>query len=225
MDDDPQALRYIRDAIFKAGYTPIVTSDPDAVLDLVAIEKPHLVLLDLVLPRRDGIELMRDILRETDAPVIFVSMYGRDSVVARAFDMGAADYLVKPFSPTELAARVRAALRRRAATRVAPPSEPYVLGDLRISYTERRVSLSGRPVEMTPYEYGLLYEPSVRAGQPLTHDQLLENVWGAEKKGEPWLVREVVKRLRRKLGDDAGSPTYIFTEPRVGYRMLKGAPP
>ena len=140
VDDDPQALRYVRDALANAGYTPVVTGDPEEALRLVAKEKPDLVLLDLMLPGTDGIELMRDILRAGDLPVIFLSAYGRDELIARAFDMGAVDYVVKPFSPTELSARIRAALRRRAASE---PSEPYVLGDLTIDYAERRVTLAG----------------------------------------------------------------------------------
>ena len=97
-----------------------------------------------------------------------------------------------------------------------------MLGDLVIDYAERRVTVAGSPVALTPTEYGVLYELSVHAGRALTHDHLLERVWGPERQGEPWLVREVVKRLRRKLGDDANNPRYVLTEPRVGYRMAKG---
>ena len=221
VDDDPQALRYVRDALDRAGYAAIVTGNPEDVPRLMEKESPHLVLLDLMLPGNDGFEVMKDILRETDVPVIFLSMYGRDEVVARALDMGASDYVVKPFSPTELAARIRAALRRRVAPYEAEPSEPYDTDGLNIDYARRRVTLAGRPVELTATEYALLYELSVHAGRVLTHDMLLQRVWGPERAGEPWQVREVVKRLRRKLGDDAQDPTYIFTEPRVGYRMGK----
>ena len=222
VDDDPQALRYVRDALTKAGYAPIVTGDPGDVPRLMEEEKPHLALLDLMLPGNDGIELMRDILKTADVPVIFLSAYGQDDIVARAFDMGATDYVVKPFSPTELAARIRAALRRRAAPYLGEPSEPYAAGDLSIRYAERRVTLAGHPVKLTATEYALLYELAVHAGRVLTYDVLLRRVWGPERTGEPWLVREVVQRLRRKLGDDAGNPTYIFTQPRVGYRMGRG---
>ena len=225
VDDDPQALRYVRDALSKAGYSPIVTGDPQDVPRLMEEEKPALVLLDLMLPGSDGIDLMKDILETADVPVIFLSVYGREEVIARAFDMGAADYVVKPFSPTELAARIRAALRKRASPEWAEPPGPYSLGDLSIDYAERRVTLAGRPVQVTATEYELLYRLSAAAGRVLTHDQLLQAVWGPERTGEPWLVRNVVKRLRRKLGDDADNPTYVFTEPRVGYRMAKGPKP
>ncbi len=222
VDDDPQALRYVRDAISKAGYAPVVTGDPEDVPRLMEEEEPHLVLLDLMLPGSDGIELMTGILRTADVPVIFVSVYGQEDVVARAFDMGASDYVVKPFSPTELAARIRAALRRRAGPDVAEPSGPYELGDLTIDYAGRRVWLTGSPVALTPTEYRLLYELSIHAGRVMTHDHLLQRIWGPERMGEPWLVREVVKRLRGKLGDVAADPKYILTEPRVGYRMPAG---
>ena len=161
VDDDPQALRYVRDALASAGYTPVVTGDPAEALRLVAEEKPDLVLFDLMLPGTDGIELMKDILGAGDVPVIFLSTYGRDELIAGAFDMGAVDYVVKPFSPTELAARIRATLRKRAATE---PSEPYVLGDLKSDYAERRVSLAGRPLPLIAMEYRLLAELSAMPG-------------------------------------------------------------
>ncbi len=219
VDDDPQALRYVRDALASAGYTPVVTGDPEEALRLVGEEKPDLVLLDLMLPGTDGIELMKDILGAGDVPVIFLSAYGRDELIARAFDMGAVDYVVKPFSPTELAARIRAALRKRAASE---PSEPYVLGDLTIDYAERRVTLAGRPLPLIAMEYRLLAELSANAGRLLTYEHLLERVWGEKSSGDVRPMRTIVSKLRRKLGDDADNPTYIFTEPRVGYRMPKG---
>ena len=219
VDDDPQALRYLRDALLKSGYTPVVTGDPEEALRLVGEEKPDLVLLDLMLPGTDGIELMKDILTSGDVPVIFLSAYGRDELIARAFDMGAVDYVVKPFSPTELAARIRAALRKRAASE---PSEPYVLGDLTIDYAERSVTLAGRPLPLIAMEYRLLAELSANAGRLLTYEHLLERVWGEKSSGDVRPMRTIVSKLRRKLGDDADNPIYIFTEPRVGYRMPRG---
>ena len=225
VDDEPQALRYVREALSRAGYSPIVTGDPEDVPRLMEEEKPHLVLLDLLLPGSNGIDLMKTILETADVPVIFLSVYGEDETIARAFDMGASDYVVKPFSPTELAARIRAALRRRAGPEWADPSEPYSLGELHVDYAERRVTVAGRPVQLTPNEYELLRRLSANAGRVLTHEMLLQQVWGPQRSGEPWLVRNVVKRLRRKLGDDADNPTYVFTEPRVGYRMAKSETP
>ena len=219
VDDDPQALRYVRDTLMQSGYEPMVTADPDEALRLVAEQSPHLVLLDLVLPGIDGIDLMKEIAEATDVPVIFLSAYGQDQLIARAFDNGAADYVVKPFSPTELSARIRAALRRRD---VPKPSEPYVLGDLTIDYDERRVSIAGRPAELTAIEYRTLAELSANAGRVLTYEHLLRRVWGLEADADVRPMRTAISSIRRKLGDDAENPTYIITEIRVGYRMPKG---
>ena len=221
VDDDPQTLRYVRDALWDAGHAPIVTGDPDEALHLIEQEKPDLILLDLMLPGADGIELMKLIFQITDAPVIFLSGRDGERDVVRAFDTGADDYIVKPFSPTELAARIEAVLRRRAVPDSGRTREPYALGDLTINYAERRVTVAGCPVQLTATEYKLLFELSINAGQVLTQDQLLRRAWGPDYSGDPRLLRSFVKKLRRKLKDDADSPRYIFTEPRVGYRMAK----
>ena len=219
VDDDLQALRYVRDALMKSDYTPVVTPDPEEALRLVEEEKPHLVLLDLMLPGVDGMELMKEIAATADVPVIFLSAYGQDQLVARAFDMGAADYLVKPYSPVELAARIRAALRRRETPE---PSVPYVLGDLTINYAERLVSLHDRPVQLTNVEYRALAELASNAGRVLTYEHLLRRVWRLDGDADIRPMRTAISSLRRKLDDDAENPTYIFTELRVGYRMPKG---
>ena len=222
VDDDPRMLRHIREVLSGADYAPVVTGDPGDVLRLVVDQKPQLVLLDLLLPGSDGLELMKTVQEVADVPVILLSASSDDQVVANALDLGAADYVVKPFSATELTARIRAALRRRAASAWAEPSEPYLLGDLHIDYGERRVTVGGAPVPLTATEFELLQRLSTAAGRVLSHDQLLQSIWSPDRTGEPWLVRNVVKRLRRKLGDDAADPSYILTEPRVGYRMPSG---
>ena len=216
VDDDPETLRYVRDALTDAGYAPQVTGDPEEVPRLIETHRPHLILLDLMLPGIDGIALMARVSAMADVPVIFLSGYGGDETIAKALEAGAADYVVKPFSPTELVARIRAALRGRAA-----PPEPYRLGDLAIHYEERRVTVAGRPVPLTVTEYDLLRALSVNAGRVLTHEYLLRRVWGPQNSGDARLVRAFVKKLRRKLGDAATNPAYIVTEPRVGYRMTK----
>ena len=157
VDDNPNDLWYVRDALVQADYVPIITGNPEEVVDLVEHERPDLVLLDLMLPGCDGMELMRDILDVADVPVVFLSAYGRDDVIARALEMGAVDYVVKPFSATELAARIKSALRRRVTVE---PSQPYVLGDLTIDYARRRASLAGRRLRLTPTEYAMLAELS-----------------------------------------------------------------
>ena len=219
VDDDLQALRYIRDALIKSGYAVVATSDPDDVPRLMEEDKPHLVLLDLMLPGIDGIDLMKYVATAHDVPVIFVSAYGQDRLIARAFEMGADDYVVKPFAPTELVARIKAALRRRT---LSEPAVPYVLGDLTIDYAERLVTLAGKPIDLTAIQYRLLVELSAHAGRVLPYEHLLRRVWGSDGDADIRPMRTSVSAIRRKLGDDADIPTYIFTEVRVGYRMPMG---
>ena len=219
VDDDPETLRKVRDALSRAGYLSIATGDPEEVSRLLEEHRPHLVLLDLVLPGVDGIELMQELFEKTRVPVIFLSAYGQEEVIARAFDEGASDYVVKPFSPTELTARIRAALRRQAAPGQDEPTEPCVLGELTVDYPRRRVTLAGRRVPLTDTEYRLLVELSIDPGTPVTYDDLLHRVWGLEPSSDRRTLRSTVKSIRRKLGDEARNPTYIFNESRVGYRL------
>ncbi len=222
VDDDPDALRYIRTALTESGYEPVVTTEPLDAIPLMKEERPHLALLDLRLPGTDGIELMAEIKAMADVPVIFISAYGQDALIAKAFEEGAEDYVVKPFSATELGARIKAALRRRA---VSEPAQPYMMGDLLIDFNERRVILAGDPVPLTPMEYGTLVELSANAGRVVTHEHLLRRVWGLQAGDDVRPMRTTINSIRRKLGDSAANPTYIFTEPRVGYRIAKPEPP
>ena len=223
VDDDPQSLIYVRRALFNGGYDSIVAADSDEALRLMRESRPRLVLLDMMLPGdQNGIDLMMSLSRIAETPVIFLSAYGQDDLISRAFDAGATDYVVKPFSPTELVARVRAALRRWEDSYRMGMSEPYVCGDLTINYIERSVMLAGQRVRLTATEYGLLFELSINAGRVLTHEQLLRRVWRPEKPGDIRALRTLMRRLRQKLNESAGNPKYIFAESRVGYRMAKG---
>ena len=218
VDDDPLMLRFVREALGTAGFTPLATSNPRELEHLLATERPDLVLLDLILPGTDGIELMKLVPELADLPVIFISGYGNDETIAKALELGAADYIVKPFSPTELTARVRAALRRWAGPEV------FVLDELRISYDRRLVTLAGREVDLTAKEFDLLSVLSRNAGRVVTNQVLLRQVWGRRGGGNPGPVRTFVTKVRRKLGDDAADPAYIFTERAVGYRMAEPQP-
>ena len=215
VDDDPQTLRFVRDALSEAGYAPLVTGVPRDVPGIIRTERPRLVLLDLMLPDIDGIELMQQAPELSDLPVIFISGYGRDETVARALESGAVDYIVKPFSSTELVARIRAALRRREEP------EPFVLGGLAIDYERRRVTVGGSAVHLTATEYELMRLLSRNAGRVVTYDTLLRRVWAKRENADANPVRICVSSLRLKLGDSAASPAYIFNERGVGYRMAK----
>ena len=222
IDDDPQGLRRLRDALWQVGCTPIITGNPAEVPGLIEEERPHLVLLDAALAGGEGPGVLVKLLETADAPVILAAERGREDLTANALELGASDYLVKPFSPAELAARIRTALRRQDDPHPIGSAEPYVLGGLTIDYAQQRVSVAGCDVELTPTEYAVLAELAAHAGRTLAHDHLLQRVWHPGRRGERWLLREVVKRLRGKLGDDADNPAYVFTVPRVGYRMGEG---
>ncbi|MCY4642342.1 MAG: response regulator [Gammaproteobacteria bacterium] len=215
VDDDPQILRYVRDALSAAGYAPLVTGDSEDLSRLIKIEKPELVLLDLMLPGRDGIELMETVPELANIPVIFIPGYGRDETIARALEAGAVDYIVKPFTPTELTARVSAVLRRQHKP------EPFRLGALVIHYEQRQAVVADHPLELTATEFDLLSKLSLNAGRVMTYESLLHQVWCRRETNDPEVVRAFVKKLRRKLGDDAASPTYIFTVRGIGYRMAE----
>jgi len=221
VDDDPQTLRFVREELLKAGFEPILTGDPDAVSRLIAEHRPHLVLLDLILPEIDGVELMQLVPQLRERPVIFISAYGGDARISRALEQGADDYIVKPFSSTELVARIQTVLRRWTLRDAREPTEPYRLAALTINYPERLVLLDGQALHLTALEYGLLADLSSHAGRVRTHDELLRAVWGAAHLIHKGPVRTIVKQLRQKLGDNADEPTYIFNVPRVGYRMPK----
>ena len=200
VDDDPRDPRYVQDTLIAAGYAPVVTGDPEETLHLVAEERPALVLLDLILPGADGIELMKEILDVAVVPVIFLSAYGRDELIATAFGMGAVDYVVKPLS---LTARTAAALRRRD---VPETLEPYALGDLTIDYVGRRKTLAGRPVHLLPMEYRMIVELSAGAGRVLTYEHLLDRVWGKRSGDDLPPMHSIMRMLRQEMGDHAGNP-------------------
>ena len=228
VDDDPQILRFVREALARAGYSPLVTGDHRDLSRIIREERPQLVLLDLLLPGADSIELMENVPELACLPVIFISAYGRDETIARALERGAVDYIVKPFSATELTAteltateltaRVRAALRRRTEM------EPFVLGELAIQYQQREVTVADRPVRLTATEYELLRILSVNAGQVVMYDTLIRQLWSGPGSGGPNRVRTFVKQLRRKLGDDPARPIYIQNVRAVGYRMAEPQP-
>jgi len=220
VDDDPQILRYVRNTLADAGYIPVVTGDANEVVDLLDSESPRLALVNLVLPGVDGFELLRRIRADCHTPVIVLSGLGQGHDIAKAFELGAADYVVKPFSPAELVARIGAALRQVAAFPHAG-IEPYKYSDLAINYLERSVTVAGKPVRLTPTEYKLLFELSRYPGRVLTHDQLLKSVWSQDRPADQRLLRSFIKNVRRKIGDDARNPSYIFTQAGVGYRLAR----
>ena len=220
VDDEHQVLRLLRSILDDHGYTTFGTGNPDEMMHLLEMERPHLVLMDLMLPGTSGFELMDRVREVSDVPIIFLSANDQEENIVKALDMGADDYIVKPFSSTELIARVEASLRKRGAIGTAM-RQPFRLGELTINYADRTVTVSDCRMPLSATEYKLLFELSTNAGRVITHAQILQRVWGLGYSGDVQLLRATMRNLRRKLGDDANDPRYIFTESRVGYRMAK----
>ncbi len=219
VDDEPQILRYVKIALARAGFRPIVTPEPAEVMELIELEQPQLVLLDLMFPTADGFELLVRIREASGVPVICLTARDGEGDIVNALKLGADDYVTKPFSPSELVARIEASLRRRVLVDQIEVRPPLEFEGLTIEFAARRVTVSGDEAKLTPTEYKLLYELATNAGRVLTYNQILQRVWGPEYDGESQLVRAMIRNLRRKLGDSARNPRLIFTVPQVGYRM------
>ena len=222
---DTRTMATVRKTLSNSNYPTISTYDLGDIERLMACEEPDLIVLDLNSPEVEGLRLTQRLTTEYNIPVIVLSGKGGVESVVSAFEVGADDYVVKPFSPTELVARIKSSLRKRATLRQRQRRSGYTLGSMVIDYDARTLTMSGIAVQLTATEYKLLNELSKNAGRILTQDELLHRVWGPEYSGEPQLLRSYVKSLRQKLGDDARNPTYIFTEHGIGYRMAKAMLP
>ena len=218
--DDPQTRRYIHDILSEAGFISVMTGTPENIAPLLKAERPHLILIDMIRHGTNGFALtMKRIRRVSDTPVLFMLEHGTIPDMERALDLGAADFILKPFTGQELAGRIRTAVRRRPEPVQPESPEPFVLGELTIDYAERTATVSNVQLQLTATEFNLLSELSNNVGRVLTHEHLLRAVWGPLHSSDPRLVRTFVKGLRTKLEDDSKRPKYIFTELRVGYRM------
>jgi two-component system KDP operon response regulator KdpE len=200
VDDESQILRFLRRSL-EGRVQAIITSDPSEVTRLVELEEPDLILLDLMLPGTTGFELMARIREFSGVPVIFLTASDREEDAVRALREGADDYITKPFSPSELLARIAAALRRRVLPDVMEARPVFSLGDLTIDFTERRVTVAGQEVSLSATEYKILHQMATHAGRPLSYEHLLRQVWGPEYSQETELVRSFIRNLRQKLGD------------------------
>ncbi|MCC7387494.1 MAG: response regulator [Phycisphaerales bacterium] len=220
VEDERAIRRFLRPALEGEGYRVLEADDQRSGLGMASSHTPDLIILDLGLPDRDGLELIRAVREWSSMPIIIVSARGQDADKVKALDLGADDYLTKPFSVQELLARVRAALRRSAAVRDAADGSPvFAVGSLTIDLAKRRVTLAAEPVTLTPLEFKLLAELAKHPGRVLTHKALLDAVWGPSRSKEPHLVRVHMANLRRKLEADTTRPRYLLTEPTVGYRL------
>ena len=219
VEDDPNIVDLIRSNLAVRGFETIVSTDGVRVLPLLETEQPDLILLDLMLPQVDGFELCKQVRERSGVGVIVVSARGGDHDKVAALNLGADDYLTKPFSIDELLARITATLRRtRPALAEAQSTLVTLAAGLEMDLAGRQVTRDGTALHLTPTEFALLRELVVNRGKLLTHAQLLRRVWGPGYETETEYVRVYVRRLRAKL-EPAGSPPLIITQPRVGYRL------
>jgi len=218
VDDEPQIRRALRTSLEAHGYEVAAVANGEEGVLGAAEQQPDLVLLDLGLPDMDGTEVIRRIRGFSEVPVIVLSVRESQADKVAALDVGADDYVTKPFSMEELLARTRAALRRSG---VDEPTQPTLaFGNLEIDLPRRLVTLAGAPLHLTPTEYGLLEALVTNPGKLLTHQWLLRRVWGQGYGTETTYLRTYIRALRKKLGDDASAPALIVTEPGVGYRWV-----
>jgi two-component system, OmpR family, KDP operon response regulator KdpE len=217
VDDEKQIRRMLRAALEGYGYDIAEAASGHEGLSQTSIFHPDVIILDLGLPDIDGIEVIERLREWTQVPVIVLSVREHEDDKIKALDVGADDYVTKPFSMGELLARIRAALRRTAGSEDTPI---LTFGELSIDIAHRNVSVRGEEVKLTPTEYEVLKYLSQQAGRVVTHRQLLKAVWGSNYQEHSQYLRVYVGQLRRKLEADPSQPTYIITEPGVGYRLV-----
>ena len=219
IEDESQMRRFLRAALNSHGFRTVEAETAAAGLAHATGYNPDLVLLDLGLPDRDGLELTKQLREWSRVPIIVLSARGQESDKIAALDAGADDYLTKPFGAGELLARMRVALRHSALA-AGGPEEPVVqLGDVRVDRAKRQVFRGGQEVHLTPREYRLLLVLLANAGRVVTHQQLLREVWGPNATRETHYLRVYMAQLRHKLEEDPARPRYFTTEPGVGYRL------
>ncbi len=216
VDDEPQILQNVRLGLRHHGYRVETAADGKSALELVGVRPPDLVILDLVLPDQDGMEVCRRMRQFSQAPVIVLSAKGDERDKVRALDGGADDYLTKPFGVPELLARVRVALRHSAR---GLEGSAVRSGELEVDLARRRVTREGQPVHLTPTEYDLQRLLTAHAGRVVTHRQLIEGVLGPDYGNATQNLRVFIAQLRRKIERDHSRPRHVLTEPGVGYRF------
>jgi DNA-binding response OmpR family regulator len=217
VDDDQRMRRLLRLNLEKEGYHVVTAEDGPGGLEAAELEPPDLILLDVMMPDMDGFSVLQRLREFTQLPVIMLTAKGEERDKVHGLDLGADDYLTKPFGPAELLARVRAALRRRQQGEVS--SATIEVGELTINVARRRVIRGDQEIRLTPTEYKLLYELASHPGKVLLHSDLLARVWGPEYRDEIDYLWTYVRYLRNKIEPDPAHPKYIVSEPGVGYML------
>ena len=219
VDDELSILKFLRSNLEDRGYTAINATNGEEALHIIERELPDLIILDVMMPKMDGFEVCRQLREWSQIPIIMLSARGDEKDKVKCLDLGADDYIVKPFGANELMARVSAVLRRTRTTGISTTKSSITSGDLVINFAKRQVTRAGTEVKLTPTEYSLLQELAVNSGKVLTHTHLLNRVWGSEYKDEREYLHVFVRRLRSKLESDPNHPRYILNVSGVGYQF------
>lgn len=219
VDDDPRILRLVRVNLEKAGFAVNTASSGTAALEQFDLEMPDAMVVDVTMPGMDGFMLTQRIREASNVPIIFLTAMGEQSQKVRGLELGADDYLTKPFDPDELVARVRAVLRRSAGQGTGDSGHIVQAGDLTIDFLKRKVEYAGETVKLTPTEYKLLQQLAQQSGKVVPHTDLLSKVWGPEYRDETGYLWVYIRSLRQKLEPDPSNPQFIISEPGFGYRF------
>jgi two-component system, OmpR family, KDP operon response regulator KdpE len=220
VDDDLAILKFLRANLQAEGYEILVAIDGEKALQTIEKELPDLVILDITLPGLDGFEICRRLRQWSQIPIIMLTARGEAEDKVRCLNLGADDYITKPFAAIELLARVRAVLRRVQVTDFKPQHPSFRHENIEINFVQRQVTVSGNEVKLTPTEYQLLQELVLNAGKVLTHTYLLNKVWGPEYQGEKDYLHVFIRRLRHKIESNPAEPKFIITVPAVGYKFI-----
>lgn len=221
LNSDPVTRRFIRSNLEAREYATFVAVNGSEASELLQTETLDLIVLDARTPN-DGLELCQNLRDGSSVPIIMLSTRNDEVYKVKCFNAGADDYLTKPFGIEELIARIKAVLRRSDGSEAASPPVLFTNGSLKIQFAERRVTVNGQEVKLTPTEYLLLQELALNVDKVLTHDLLLNKVWGPEYRYEREYLRVFIGRLRRKLEPDPRKPRYLITVPWVGYKLAAG---
>ncbi len=217
VDDEPHMVKLVQANLQAAGYEVVSAMDGNQALEAAESEMPDLIILDIMLPGVDGYEVCRRIREYSAVPVLMLTARGSEMDLVRGFDVGADDYLVKPFSVNELLVRVRAVLKRSKFVHEIIQHPPLAVGDLSIDFARRRVTKAGEEIKLSPTEFKLLTQLAVNANRVVLHEDLLRATWGPEYRTETEYLRVYVHYLRQKIEDDPSHPERIVTHPGVGY--------
>jgi two-component system KDP operon response regulator KdpE len=219
VDDDPRLLRLVRVNLERAGYTVSSATSGAAALDQFAAEPPDAIVLDITMPGMDGFTVTQRIRESSNVPIIFLTAMGEQSQKVHGLEIGADDYMTKPFDPEELVARVKALLRRSSPASADDAQHILQAGELTIDFIRHKVECAGEQIKLTPTEYKLLQQLAQQPGKLIPHADLLTKVWGPEYRDETGYLWVYIRSLRQKLEKDASNPQYIVSEPGFGYRF------